>query len=98
MLDRISRKIPCTSFNNELPEEEKESSPDQEEEVLIAESEPLQSQDSAINPKPSIPQNPPREEEIPPLESPKIKDDLFYADFGNILNSHLQKRPSRKHN
>ena len=42
MLDRISGKIPCTSINNELSEEEKESSPDQEE-VLIAKSQPLQS-------------------------------------------------------
>jgi hypothetical protein len=43
---------------NKLPEEEKKSSPEQEEEVLIAKSEPLQSQDLAINPEPSIPQNP----------------------------------------
>ena len=40
MLDRISGRILCTSINNELPEEEKESSPDQEE-VLIAKSQPL---------------------------------------------------------
>ena len=51
MLDRISGKTPCTSIHNELPEEEKESSPDQEE-VLIAKSQPLQSQDLAVNPKP----------------------------------------------
>jgi hypothetical protein len=38
MLDRISGKTPCTSIHNELPEEEKEPSPDQEEEVLIAKS------------------------------------------------------------
>ena len=77
MLDRISGKTPCTSIHNELPEEEKESSPDQEE-VLIVESQPLQSQDLVVNPEPSIPQNPPREEEIPPLEIPiEIKDDLF---------------------
>ena len=41
MLDRISGKTPCTSIHNELPEEEKESSPEQEEEVLIAKSQPL---------------------------------------------------------
>ena len=41
MHDRISEKIPYTSINNELPEKEKESSPDQEEEVLIAKSQPL---------------------------------------------------------
>ena len=43
MLDRISGKTPCTSIHNELSEEEKESSPEQEEEVLIAKSQPLQS-------------------------------------------------------
>ena len=66
MLDRISGRTPCTSIPNKLPEEEKKSSPEQEEKVLIAKSQPLQSQDLAINPKPSIPQNlnPPKEEEI----------------------------------
>ena len=78
ILDRIRGKTPYTSIHDELSEEEKESSPDQEEEVLIAKLQPLQSQDLAINPEPSIPQNPPREEEIPPLEIPvEIKDDLF---------------------
>ena len=99
MLDRISGKTPCTSIHNELPEEENESSPKQEEEVLIAKSQPLQSQDLAINPKPPIPQNPPREEGIPPLKIPvEIKDDLFGADFGRTLNSHLHKRPSNEYN
>ena len=41
MLDRISGKTPCTSIHYELLEEEKESSPKQEEEVLIAKSQPL---------------------------------------------------------
>ena len=54
MLDRISGKTPCTSIHKELHEEEKESSPEQEE-VLITKSQPLQSQDLAINPEPSIP-------------------------------------------
>ena len=69
MLDRISGKTPCTSIHNELPDEEKESSPKQEEEVLIAKSQPLQSQGLAINLEPSIPQNsnPPKEEEIQPF-------------------------------
>ena len=49
MLDRISGRTPCTSIPNKLPKEEKESSPEQEEEVLIAKSQPLQSQDLAIN-------------------------------------------------
>ena len=43
MLDRISGKTPCTSIHNELPREEKESSLEQQEEVLIAKSQPLQS-------------------------------------------------------
>jgi hypothetical protein len=55
MLDRISGKTPCTSIHNELPLEEKKSSPDQEEKVLIDKSQPLQSQDLAINLEPSIP-------------------------------------------
>ena len=66
---------------------------------MIAKSQPLQSQDLAINPKPSIPQNHPKEEEIPPLEFPvEIKDDLFYADFGKSLNFLLHKRPSSEYN
>ena len=43
MLDRISGKTSCTSIHNELPEEEKESSSEQEKEVFIAKSQPLQS-------------------------------------------------------
>ena len=66
---------------------------------MIAKSQPLQSQDLAINPKLSIPQNPPREEGIPLLEIPiEIKDDLFGADFGRTLNSHLHKRPLSEYN
>ena len=64
---------------------------------MIAKSQPFQSKDLAINPEPSIPQNLPREEEIPPLEIPvEIKDDLFNADFGRTLNSH--NRPSSEYN
>ena len=70
MLDRISGKIPYTRIHNKLLEKEKKSYPDQEEEVLIAKAQPLQSQDLAINPEPPIPQNPPKEEGIPPLENP----------------------------
>ena len=66
MLDRISGKTPSTSIHNELSEKEKKLFSDQEE-VLIAKSQPLQSQDFAINHKPPIPQNPPKEEGIPPL-------------------------------
>ena len=86
MLDKISEKTPCTSNHNKLLEEEKESSPKQEEEVLIAKSQPLQSQGLAISPKPSIPQNPNplKEEEIQPFEI-SHEDDLF-DDFGKSLN------------
>ena len=55
MLDRISGRTSCTIIPNKLLEEEEESSPEQGEEVLIAKSQPLQSQDLAVNPKPSIP-------------------------------------------
>jgi hypothetical protein len=41
MLNKISQKTPCTSIHYELLEEEKESSPEQEEEVLITKSQPL---------------------------------------------------------
>ena len=41
ILDRISEKTLCTSIHNELPEKEKKSPSDQEEEVLIAKSQPL---------------------------------------------------------
>ena len=97
MLDRISGKTPCTSIHNELPEKEKKSSPEQEEEVFNAKSQPLQSQDLTVNPEPSIPQNPPREEEIQPFEI-SYEDDLFGANFGRTLNSYLHKRPSSEYN
>ena len=83
--DKIIGCIPYTSIHDELPEEEKESSLKQEEKVLIAKSQPLQSQDLAVNPEPSIPQNPPREQEIQPFKI-SCEDDLFNADFGKSLN------------
>jgi len=43
MLNRISGITPYTSIHNELLEKENESPPKQEEEVLIAKSQPLQS-------------------------------------------------------
>ena len=43
MLERISGKTTSTSIPNKLPEEEKESSLKQEEEVLIDKSQPLES-------------------------------------------------------
>ena len=42
-IDRISGKTSGTSIPNKLLEEEKESFPKQEEEVLVAKSQPLQS-------------------------------------------------------
>jgi hypothetical protein len=64
---------------------------------LIAKSQLLKSQDLAINLEPSIPQNPPRDEEIQPLKIlVEMKDDLFYTDFGRTLNSH--KRPLSEYN
>ena len=93
ILDRIIGKTLYTSIHDELPKDEKES-PEQIEEVLIAKSQPLQSQDLAINPKPPIPQqpNPPKKEEIRPLEFPfEIEGDLFFdAGSRNTLNAHLQ--------
>jgi hypothetical protein len=87
MLDKISGKTPCTSIHNELLEKEKESSPKQEEEVLIAKSHLLQSQDLAISPEPSIPQNlnPPNKEEIQPFGI-SSEHDLFNGDIGKSLN------------
>ena len=85
ILDKIIGRILYTSIHDELPEEEKESSPDQEEKVLIAKSQPLQPQDLAINPEPSIPQNLPREGEIQPLEIPfETKNDLFMLILGKV--------------
>jgi hypothetical protein len=66
---------------------------------LIAKSQPFQSQDLAINPEPSIPQNPPSKEEISPLEIPiEIKDGLFNTDFGESLNFLLRKRHLSEYN
>ena len=55
MLNRISGITPCSSIHNELLEKENESPPEQEEEVLIAKSQPLQSQDLVVNLELSIP-------------------------------------------
>jgi len=41
ILHKIIGHIPYTSIHDELPEEEKKSSPEQEEEVLIAKSQPF---------------------------------------------------------
>jgi hypothetical protein len=65
--------------------------PRQENEVLIAKSQPLQSQDLAIDPKPSIPQNSPREEEILSLESYDLSDT-------DGLDFQFHKRPSSEYN
>jgi len=68
VLDHINGHTPCIIKNhNELLEEEKESTPKQEEEVSIAKLKPFESHNLAINPKPSVLQIPSREEEIIPL-------------------------------
>jgi hypothetical protein len=51
ILEKISETTPCTSMHSELLEEEKESTPEPKEDVLIAKSQPLQSQGLAIKPK-----------------------------------------------
>jgi len=71
-----------------MPEKEKEPVPRQEEEVSIARSQPFQSQTLAIDPNPSIPQNSPREEEIPTLNL----SDTDGLDFW------FHKRPSSRDN
>ena len=43
MLDRVIGKTPYTNIHDELPKEENESSSKQEDEVLIAKPQPLQS-------------------------------------------------------
>ena len=58
-LVELVERLPTLAFII-LLKEEKESSPKQEEEVLIAKSQPLRSQDVAINPEPPISQNPPK--------------------------------------
>jgi hypothetical protein len=55
MHEKICEITPCTSTHSELLEEEKQSSPKLEEEVLIPKSQPIKSQNLDINPKPSIP-------------------------------------------
>jgi hypothetical protein len=67
------------------------ATPRQEKEVLIAKSQPLKSQDLAIDPKPSIPQNPLGEEEISPLESFDLSDT-------DGLDFQFHKRPSSEYN
>ena len=95
-LIELVERLPALTFIMNSPRKKK-SSPNQEEEVMIVKSQPLQSQDLAINSKSSIPKNPQKGEEILPLEIlVEIKDDLFGADFGRALNSH--KRPSSEYN
>jgi len=82
LIDSLSGKFPSIY----IPEKEKESAPRQEEEVLIAKLQPLQSQTLAIDLKPSIPQNSPREEGIPTLN---LSD-------ANGLDFWFHKRPSSR--
>jgi len=84
LIDLMSGKSPSIY----IPKKEKESVPRQEEEVLIARSQPLQSQTLAIDPNPSIPQNSLREEGIPTLK---------FSDADG-LDFWFHKRPSSRDN
>jgi len=77
LIDLMSGKSPSIY----ILEKEKESVSRQEEEVSIAKLQPLQSQTLAIGPKPSIPQNSPREEGIPALNL----SDADGLDFWGII-------------
>ena len=83
LIDSLSGKFPSIY----IPEKEKEPVPRQEE-VSIARLQPLQFQTLAIDPKPSISQNSPREEGIPTLN-------LLNADG---LDFWFHKRPSSRDN
>ena len=85
LIDSLSDKFPSIY----IPEKEKEPVPRQEEDVLIARSQPLQSQTLAIDPKPSIPQNSPREEGIPTLNLLDTEglDFSFHKRISSIHNS-----------
>jgi hypothetical protein len=89
VFDQISGHTRIIKVHGKLLEKEKESSPKQEEEVLIVIVQPFKSHDMATNPKLLVLQNPPREEEILPLEIPSSDD------FGRSLNLSLHKRPQR---
>ena len=85
LIDLMSEKSP--SFY--IPVKEKEPVPRQEEEVSIARSQPLQSQTLAIDPRPSIAQNSPREEGIPTLNISDTDglDFWFHKRLSSIYNS-----------
>ena len=72
-----------------IREKDKEPVPRQEEEVSIARSQPLQSQTLGIDPKPSIPQNSPREEGTPTLNLSDTDglDFSFHKRLSSIDNS-----------
>jgi hypothetical protein len=97
VLDKILGRTTYTNIHDEFLEEEKESSPEQEENVLIAKSQPFQSLDLAISPEASITQNPPREEEIPPLENSfEFKGNLI--DFESTMKPRPHQRPPSEYN
>ena len=93
VLAKILENTPHTNVYDEPREELKESIPKQEK-TPIAESPPIPSKDSAIDPEPQIPQIL-KEEEIHRLNlsfdyEANLLSDL--AIFGNALNYHFQKR------
>ena len=94
LLAKILENTPHTNVYNEPPKEQKESIPKQRESSM-AESPPISSKDSTIDLEPQIL----REEEIQPLSYPfGFEEDPIpnFANFGNTLNYHFQKRPSKK--
>jgi hypothetical protein len=81
-----------SSSKSSSDDEEDEDSSFDDEEVLIAKLQQFQSQNLAISSEPSVSQNPPKEEEIPPLENTlELKDIL--SDFGETINSCPLKSP-----
>jgi len=85
LIDSLSGKFPSIY----IPEKEKKPIPRQENEVSIARSQPLQSQTLAIDHKPSISQNSPREEGIPTLNLSNTDglDFWFHKRLSSIDNS-----------
>ena len=90
LLQKIQENTPNTSFHDDGPEDVVEKTP--EIEPLIVEPEPLATplEASTIFQVPE----PPKEEEIPPLENMfEFEEDLF-SDFGNTLNYYAIRKSS----
>ena len=86
VLTRILENTLYTNVDDPIPKRE---------EIFMAKTPPILSKNHAIHPEPQIS----KEEEIQPSKHPyKFEEDLFpdFADYGNTLNYHFQKRPSKK--